>query len=304
MAIAVGLIGFGRFGQHYARLLQALPAFELKAVVATQPASFSVDKIRLGPTVARLTEPAVVFNDTDIAAVVIATPPSTHFSLAVQALKAGKHILLEKPMVTSLEQAVQLQPLVSQSRSIFMVGLQYVYNPAVQYLKAGLTAQELGPFEIMDSIMAQLPIGPDVAVVDDAGPHPLSIFQYLFEPTELRHITGWANPGEAELTLEFDRGPRLKLNFKTEAKVKVRQLILTGRSTKLVIDETLVEHKLSLEPAVGPKLYPPLDPTEVLAKELAAFAQAIRTGRAPLTDFNFGLKITQYLGQISQQTDT
>ena len=97
--LAFGLIGLGKFGKHYARLLPSIKNVHLAAVAD------------------RFSEDENIFNDPDIDAVVIATPPSSHYELAVAALRAGKHVLLEKPMVSTMREARSLAKEVKKSRA-------------------------------------------------------------------------------------------------------------------------------------------------------------------------------------------
>src|SRR3989344_6020202 len=96
----LALIGLGKFGRNYLRLLQEIPGVVLKYVVKHDPDFFGVTE-RLNQNVIKTTDLQTVFSDKTIDAIVIATPPSTHFSLCHQAVTAGKHVLVEKPMVIS-----------------------------------------------------------------------------------------------------------------------------------------------------------------------------------------------------------
>ena len=159
--VQCGLIGLGRWGKNYLRLLQDIPEVTLRA---------SANHANVSD----------IFSNPEIDAVFIVTPPATHYALIEAGLKSGKHVFVEKPMVVSIFEADQLKTLVAQSGKIFMVGFQYLYNDSINCLKKELEKGTFGKILSVKSEHELSPINPDVSIFWDAAPHPLSIFQYLF----------------------------------------------------------------------------------------------------------------------------
>src|SRR3989338_4611910 len=139
-----GIIGLGRFGKHYLRLLQEMEGVRLKTAVRNRAEAFAELTSLLPPSIRRSTSADDIFNDPEIDAVVIATPLLTHFELCRRALAAGKHVLVEKPMTASLKEARQLEKAVKASRRVFFVGHQFPYNDYLRRLKREIEAGTIG----------------------------------------------------------------------------------------------------------------------------------------------------------------
>ena len=137
-----GLLGLGYFGRNYARLLQDIKDVRLAAVAAKTRETLEQYRSATPKEAIRTMNASEIIKNPKIDCVVIATPAATHFKLAKEALENGKHVLLEKPMVASLDEAKKLRALAAKSPSTFMVGHQYIYNDYVRYLHDNIV--ELG----------------------------------------------------------------------------------------------------------------------------------------------------------------
>jgi predicted dehydrogenase len=123
-----------------------------------------------------------VLGDKNIAAVVIATPVATHFELAIRALKAGKHILIEKPMARSVSEVENIGRLAKEKNLVAMVGHTFLYNAAVRYVKKFIDSGELGDVRYIYSQRLNLGrIRSDVDVLWNLAPHDVSIIQYWLD---------------------------------------------------------------------------------------------------------------------------
>src|SRR5208283_3530112 len=121
-----------------------------------------------------------VFNDPAVAAVAIATPVDTHFKLATAALRAGKHLLLEKPMTRTTAEADSLLALAAAQKRVLMVDHTFLFTPAVRQIKQRLEKGELGELYLVDSVRINLGlIQRDVNVLWDLAPHDLSIILHV-----------------------------------------------------------------------------------------------------------------------------
>ncbi|MCS7038718.1 MAG: Gfo/Idh/MocA family oxidoreductase, partial [Caldilineales bacterium] len=138
----VGLVGFGYWGPNLARNFQAIPDCEFVAIADADPMRLAkagelYRHVQLYPT-------AEALMAADLDAVVIATPARTHYALALAALEAGKHVLVEKPLAMSSAEAQALIAAAAARQRVLMVGHVFEYNPAVRYIKDLLTAGVLG----------------------------------------------------------------------------------------------------------------------------------------------------------------
>lgn len=139
------------------------------------------------PTLMVSGDPEEIFQNPDIGAVVLATPADTHFDLTIQALKAGKHVLVEKPMAKTTDQVRMIQSTAAQFGKVAMVGHTFLYNSAVRYIKKYIDSGELG--EVRYIYAQRLNLGrirSDVDALWNLAPHDVSIIQYLLNnPTPL-----------------------------------------------------------------------------------------------------------------------
>src|SRR3989344_4901333 len=185
------IIGVGRFGRHYIRLLQEMKGVKLVAVAARTKKSLGEVSHLLPVDVLQSTNPDAMLRKKDIDCVVIATPPSTHFSLAKKAIIAGKHVLIEKPMVKNISEAKKLRKIVKKSRKTFMVAHQYVYNDNVNRLKGLIKKGSLGKILFFEAEhFYPGPMRKDAGCFLDAGTHQLSVLQHILRPGRIKSVSG------------------------------------------------------------------------------------------------------------------
>ena len=275
------LIGRGKWGENYENLLKEIPDVSLQAIVTAS--SGNLESVLQNP---------------DINCVVIATPPKTHFDLAKAALETGKHVLLEKPMVMNLKEAEELKRVVENSDRIFMVGFQYLFNDYIRYLKKEIENGAFGEIKKVSSEHFQSPPRTDMNSFWDAAPHPLSIFQYYFEPTKILNVEVETTTREfTSVKVQFDRGPLLSIKTSWPGERKVRKLTLKGEKQTAILDETLENQKLRFSSG----LTPDIKAREPLRSELEHFINCIKNKNLPLTNVNFGYQITNWLDKISKR---
>lgn len=284
------LIGKGKFGKNYERLLQEIPGASLQAIVTAS--SGNLESVLQNP---------------EINCVVVATPPKTHFSLAKAALKSGKHVLLEKPMALNLQEAEELKKVVKNSGRIFMVSFQYLFNDYIRYIKKEAENGAFGEVKNISFEHFQSPPREDVNAFWDVAPHPLSIFQYLFNPKKIIKISGeqkklggFEIEDYAKATVQFDCGPLLSITASWPGEKKVRALTIRGEKITAIIDETKTAEKLILiSNSDGKIAVPKINAGEPLKNELGHFIHCVKTGQKPLTDILLGCQITEWLELIS-----
>lgn len=178
--LTVGVIGLGHWGPNVVRNLAIHPRVNLKYVCDSNPGTFSrVSSMPLGDC--RFVEDyREIVQDKAVDAVAVVTPTSTHFQLAGEALKAGKHVLCEKPLTTGVEQSEELCRLAGQQNVKLMVGLTFLFNTGIAKLKQICDNHELGRLYYMTASRSHMGlVREDVDVTWDLAPHDISIFNYI-----------------------------------------------------------------------------------------------------------------------------
>lgn len=274
-------------------------------------------------------DPMRILDDPAVDAVVIATPSATHYRLAEAALKAGKHVLVEKPMCTDLQDARRLQTLAVRMRRKLMVGHVFLFHPAIQVAKQMLQQNALGRLLYLYSIRTNLgPIRNDVNALWDLGAHDISIFQYWLghQPSRVRGVgSSFINPPVEDIvfaTLHFPESVLANLHVSWLDPKKVRQIVIVGSQKMLVFDDRDTQHPLKLfDKNVGENLsrnrvndtiqlfrksivegavqYPEVPEAEPLALQCQAFRDWILHEKVPDSDGVFGVKVVETLTRIS-----
>jgi predicted dehydrogenase len=269
------------------------------------------------PTVKTTASPRDLFADPAIDAVVIATPVSTHFDLAMQALHAGKHVLVEKPLTATVEQGERLLEEAARCRRVLMVDHTFVYTGAVRKIKELVDSGQLGQLYYYDSVRVNLGLFQhDVNVLWDLAVHDLSIMAYVLGvrpnavmATGIAHVPG--QPKDvAYMTCFFDSNLIAHFHVNWLAPVKVRRTLIGGDRQMIVYDDLEPSEKIKVYDKgitlnngqegryqllvgyrAGDMWAPQLDRTEALRLEALHFVECIEQGRQPLTDGQAGLQV-------------
>jgi predicted dehydrogenase len=306
-SLRFGVIGVGRFGRHYVRLLQDIKGAKLRAVSHISQKYEEEVSCLLPKEVKQYQELAGMLRDPDLDAVIIATPASTHFELAKRALESGKHVLVEKPMVTSITEAEALREIVGQSSKVFMVGHQFVYHDYLQYLRKEL---EKGIFGKIKNIKAEhMYPGPgreDVGVFWDAAPHEFAILDFLLGPSSIKKVSGkkkytFGKQVEDQVfaEIEFADGVNFELILSSTASVKIRRMELWGDKGSAFFDDMEVKDKLKLH-WNGQYLTPEISAGEPLRNQLGHFIYCVSKNQRPFTDIEHGIRVVRALDKTYQ----
>ena len=304
-----GLLGTGYFGKNYVRLLQGMEGVELAAIASRTKETLAKFEDSVPTSAMKTTDASAVLKNPDIDCVVIATPPSTHLSFAKGALEKGKHVLVEKPMVKSLDEAKQLSLAAKKSSSTFMVGHQYVYNDYVRYLRSVIKLKSFGGIRYVLGEHLSSPVRGDIGCLWDAGPHHLSIIHYLFDPGNIVEVTGrsvaLSKSGFDDFTaatIKFETGLLATLVISWFGPEKIRKMTLVGERKMAVFDDAEEKDKLKLfQDNSGDSGYasPKIPAKEPLRNELEHFISCVRTGEPPLTGIDHGYAVVKWLDKIS-----
>ena len=317
--IAVGIIGCGYWGPNLIRNFSSCPQTEVAAVYDASPARLEA----LGRTHGHLKLVSALdqFLELPLQAVAIATPVSTHFSLAVQCLEAGLHVLVEKPLAATVKEAQGLIELARRQRRVLMVDHTYLFSNPVAKIKELVEHGELGELYYVDSIRINLGLFQrDVNVIWDLAPHDLSIVDHVLG-NEARSISAWGcahtDAGTEDIAyVNVDYGDQMLANFHVNwlSPVKVRQMIFAGARKSLIFNELNTtepikvydrgielgesaeeRHKLLVGYRSGDIWSPHVEAGEALQGVVSHFAQCIREEKAPLSDGQLGLRVVRLL---------
>ena len=242
--------GCGYWGPNLLRNFSALPGCKVKYVVdvSTERRAFVEANFPLSRAVER---PETVLEDSQVDGVLIATPAASHFSLAKQALNAGKHVFVEKPLATKVAEVDELSRCASEQDLVVMTGHTFVYNSAVRYVKKLIDAGELGELRYIYSQRLNLGrIRSDIDALWNFAPHDISIIQYWLgdpEPISIgRQGMAYMQDGIDDvvfLTLEYPGKVIANIHVSWLDPQKVRKMIIVG-SRKMVVYDDVAENKL------------------------------------------------------------
>jgi predicted dehydrogenase len=318
--IGLGVIGYGYWGPNLVRNFSETPGARVVAVSDLRRDRLEKLSARY-PAVKTVTDPEELLRDPAVDAVAIATPVSSHFELAMRALKAGKHVLVEKPLATSAEEAARLIDEAARRKLTLMVDHTFVYTGAVRKIREVIEGGGLGEIYYYDSVRVNLGLFQhDVNVVWDLAVHDLSIMEYLLpaapravSATGVSHVAGRPE-NIAFLTLFFDGALIGHVHVNWLAPVKIRRTLIGG-SQKMVVYDDLepsekiklydkgisvsdspeAVHKMLVGYRAGDMWAPQLSLTEALATEAAHFVECVAKGAAPLTGGESGLRVVRIL---------
>ena len=318
----IGVIGAGYWGPNLVRNFCTCPSTRAVAVCDANPARLEVigrqfNHLKLLSSVDQMLE-------LPLDAVAIATPVSTHFSLAKQCLEAGKHLMVEKPLSATVQEGKALVDLAARVGKVLMVDHTYLFNPAVRKIRQIVDSGELGELYYIDSVRINLGLFQhDINVVWDLAPHDLAIVDHVLG-LEARSISAWgcahANPEIEDIAyVNVDFGDHLLASFHVNwlSPVKIRQMIFAGSRKSVIFNELnstepvkVYDRGIEFDEAgmrdeqrqrmlinyrAGDCWSPCIEPSEALQNAVSHFANCIRTGATPISDGMLGLRIVQLL---------
>jgi predicted dehydrogenase len=265
--------------------------------------------------------------DPDLDAVAIVTPVSMHFDLALRALEAGKHVLIEKPLAASSAQAEELIRRADAAGLVLLPGHTFLYSPPVTKIRALLQAGELGNVYFLSLSRVNLGIHQsDVSVVWDLAPHDLSILSYWLGsmPEEVSAMTRSCIlpgiPDVAFINLRYASGTVAHLELSWLSPVKLRRTSIIGSEKMVVYDDTSNEPirifdagaqlpapesfgEFRLLYRTGDIVSPKVDATEPLALEISDFCAAILDGIQPRSSSRIGLEVVRTIEAVERSLE-
>ena len=326
--IGVAIVGAGYWGQNLIRNFWDADGCRLVCVCDTDSLVLS-KALRRYPTIEVMQDYAAVLRHLGVDAVVIATPPSTHFEFARRALEAGKHVLVEKPLATSTTEVEQLIELASARQKTLMVDHTFLYTAAVRRMKQLMDAGEIGDLLYYDSVRINLGLlQSDTNVLWDLGPHDFSILDHLchLNPKSVSAIAGkhFGYPFEdiVYVTVRFDSSLIAHFHLNWLSPVKVRLTLVGGSKKMIVYDDMESNEKVKVydkgvsvnqSPETRTRLLasyrqgnmfaPHLDTTEALRLVAREFLSSVAENRVPMTDGAAGYRVVRLLEAAQRSMD-
>ena len=318
--LKAGVIGCGYWGPNLIRNFQQLAGSEVKRV-----ADLDSDRLehmkRLYPSVKTTMDYRDIITDPEIDIVAVATPVKTHYRFASEALSAGKHVFVEKPIAASVSESRELIALAEKNQQKLMVGHTFLYTVAVRKMKEVIDSGELGKIYYISTQRLNLGLFQnDINVIWDLAPHDISIILYLLgkEPLSVSaHGTSHINPlieDVAVVTLRFPENLMAIIHVSWLDPDKIRRITVVGSKKMMVYDDVQPTEKIKIydKGVEKPKHYdtfaefhysykygdiiiPNISGAEPLRTELNHFIDCIVNDKEPLSNGKNGLDVVKIL---------
>lgn len=318
--VSIGVIGYGYWGPNLVRNFFDTPETRVIAVSDLDEERLRLAKSRHA-SIDITTDHRALLANPAIDAIAIATPISSHFDLAWQALGAGKHVFLEKPLTETVDQAERLIAEAAKRNLVLHVDHTFIYTGAVQKIRQLAASGELGKLLYYDSVRVNLGLFQrDISVLWDLAVHDLSIMDYVFplrpiavSATGVNHVPG--KPANiAFLTMFFENNAVAHLHLNWLAPVKIRRTLIGGDRKMIVYDDLEPSEKIKVYDKgitingskenlyqtligyrTGDMWAPQIEMTEALRVEAQHFARCITNGDESQSDGQAGLRVVRIL---------
>lgn len=324
-SIGIGVIGYGYWGPNLVRNFANNPSARVVGVSDLDPEKLAVSK-RLYPNLMTTCVYEDLINNPEIDAVAIATPVHTHYELALSALKAGKHVLVEKPLASSAEMARRMIDEADRRGLTLMVDHTFLYTPAIQKIRELLLKEELGQIYYYDSTRSSLGLfQKDVNVIWDLAVHDISIIHHILEEEPVAvsatgscHVAG-SPENMAHITLFFDSPCVAHVSVNWLSPIKVRQTFVGGSKKMIVYDDleptekikvydkgitldgtTEDAHEFRIGYRAGDMWAPHISTKEALQTEVEHFIDCVRNGTKPISNGMSALRVIEVLEAASR----
>lgn len=322
--VNVAVIGCGHWGPNHIRTLNFLPDSNVVMVVDTDTKRVNVIK-QLYPGIICETDYKKALSNKNIDAVVIATPTSTHYKIAYDALKSGKHVLCEKPLCTTVKEVEDLGKLAEDNNIILAVGYVFLFNNGILKLKELVQGGYLGSLHYISIARTNLgPIRTDVNVVYDLMTHDISILNFLLEkkPKSVSGIGGAFLRNDIEdvafVSLIYPKSIIVNIRASWLDPRKVRQITVVGDKKMALWDDleqlgaiTIYDKGVTQEPFYndyaefirlreGDITIPKIPFSEPLKNQDQCFILNIKQNKKPINDAKFEIGVIKVIEAINK----
>ncbi|MET0636407.1 MAG: Gfo/Idh/MocA family oxidoreductase [Chitinophagaceae bacterium] len=317
--IGIGIIGYGYWGQNIVRNFYHTGGCSIRLVADTDPAALEL----LGrnyPSLKTVTDADSLIMDDQVQAVVIATPVFTHYPLARKALLLGKHVLIEKPVTTSVAEALELKSIAEEKNLIILVDHTFLYTSAVQKIRELIDGGTIGNLRYFDSTRINLGMfQPDVNVMWDLASHDLAIMAYLIseQPVSV-NATGISHTGNgleniAYLTINYNSDFIAHIHCSWTSPVKIRQTLIGGDKKMIIYNDIEPTEKIRIYDTSiqvnteedkwqklidyrnGDITVPKIANREALSQVALDFIRSVNEGSQPLSGMELAITVVRIL---------
>lgn len=323
--VGIAVVGYGYWGPNLVRNFANTDGAQVVGVSDMDSGKLALAQ-RRHPGITTTTDFRDLLADSRVDAIAIATPVQSHYDLALKALRAGKHVLVEKPLAQTSEQVRHLIEEAHKRNLVLMVDHTFLYTPAVQKIRELIAQGVLGDIYYYNGIRASLGLfQTDVNVIWDLAVHDISIIRYILNEmpvavsaTGAYHVAG-TPANMAHITLFFQSSCIAHVNVNWLSPVKIRQTLIGGSSKMIVYDDLEATEKIKMydkgitvsraEEAAhqfrigyraGDMWAPHLSVKEALQTEAEHFIDCVRTGTSPISNGATGLQVVEILEAASR----
>lgn len=319
--IRIGVIGYGYWGPNIVRNFADAEGATVVCISDTRQAALKRAQ-SAHPGIRTTPRDEEVIGSTEVDAVAIVTPVTTHYALAKRALNNGKHVFVEKPFTSSAEHAEELIELAEKKNLKIMVDHTFLFTGAVRKIKQLIDEGVLGRLYYFDSIRINLGIlQADSNVVWDLAPHDLSIMDYLIggnphaiAATGMAHINGFEDV--AYVTVFYPDNLIAHISINWLSPVKIRMTMIGGEKKMLVWNDLVADEKIrvydrgvevdhkedSYQARInyrsGDIWVPRLEQSEALKTETQYFVECLMNSHKPFNDGVAGLRVVKMIEAI------
>ena len=327
--LGVAVVGCGYWGVNYVRVFSELAGARVEVICDSR-------EERLREVGRRFPEASLETSLTDalqregVDAAVICTGATTHHDVAARCLEAGKHVLVEKPIATTVDDAQALLDLATSQGVTLMVGHTFLYNAGVQKVKDYVDQGDLGQLRYLYARRTNLgPIRHDVNAIWDLAPHDISVFNHLLggEPAWVSAVgiraLGSVREDAGFISLGYPGGVVGNIHVSWADPNKVRELVVVGSDKRVAFDDTnmleqvrVFEKGVTLEQGEatsygeyhlrmrdGDIISPKVTVSEPLKNQCQHFLDCVNQGAKPRTDARAGLEVVRTLAAIDRSTE-
>jgi predicted dehydrogenase len=326
----IAVIGSGYWGVNYVRTFSELPGSKVVLVCDASEDRLRAVRERY-PLIATTSSLEETLANRWIDAVVIATPAGTHFQVARECLLRGKHVLVEKPVTTTVEDAQSLVAIAGQQKRVLMVGHTFLFNAGIRKMKELVWGEDFGRVYYLHATRTNMgPIREDVNAMWDLGAHDIAIFNYLLGQLPERVSAVAAKPlGKKQedvvfATLTYPGGVIANIHVSWLDPNKVREVVAVGGRRRIVFDDLNNSERVRIyekgvthgethgQPQArsfgefrllvrdGDIISPRVEPSEPLRNLATAFIDCVTHDKTPESDGRAGVAVVKTLQAIDR----
>ena len=322
MKLKTAVIGVGYWGPNYARIFNELETTELYYCCDLEEKN--LEKIKnLYPAVKTTKDYKEVVKDSDTNAVAITTPLNTHYEIAKCCLENKKHVLIEKPFTSSIEEGKELMKIAEKNNLVLMVGHVFEYNPGIRELKRIIMEGKLGNLYYISAERVGLgPIRKHASALWDLATHDISIVLYLLGGLPKEVTAEGASYIQKKvddiviLSLRFTNGVLCNIRASWIAPEKIRKITVVGSKGMAIFDDVnksevlkiyereidgsllnstpdYIDHQAIIN--IGDVRIPKIEHSEPLKNQVEHFLECIVENKQPMTDAQDGINVIKVL---------